>query len=234
VGRLDIDGRGFCTGAMIAPDLVLTAAHCLFEKVSGDLIAPSSIEFLAGWRNGRASAYRNVKRAVIHPDYEFGGPVSSERVRVDVALLELQRPIRNTTIKPFSTAEQPLRGDRVGVVSYARDRSEAPSLQEVCDVLGAQDGVLVTSCTVDFGASGAPIFAFDSGEALIVSVVSAKAEIDGEDVSLGTDLSGPLADLRTELDRGGSLFGNVLPTASQVTVNAGRRETGARFIRVGE
>ncbi|MDG1069030.1 MAG: trypsin-like serine protease [Sulfitobacter sp.] len=27
VGRLDIDGKGFCTGALIAPKLVLTAAH---------------------------------------------------------------------------------------------------------------------------------------------------------------------------------------------------------------
>ena len=29
VGRLNIGGTGFCTGALIAPDLVLTAAHSL-------------------------------------------------------------------------------------------------------------------------------------------------------------------------------------------------------------
>lgn len=231
VGRLDIGGKGFCTGALIAPRLVLTAAHCLFDSQTKERINHSEVQFLAGWRNGRAGAYRDVRRAVVHPDYIYDGQVSSNRVRNDLALLELQRPIQNTTIKPFGTAARPRPGDSVGVVSYARDRSEAPSLQEVCTVLAQQEGVLVTSCSVDFGSSGAPIFTFLDGEAHIVSVVSAKAEVEGERVSLGTALGTPLALLQAELVAGKGVFQDSGPSNKRVKVDAGQRQSGAKFVK---
>ncbi|SPH24156.1 hypothetical protein DEA8626_03205 [Defluviimonas aquaemixtae] len=230
VGRIDIGESAFCTGALIEPALVLTAAHCLFDQNTGAAFDNSDFTFLAGWRNGRAAAYRGIKRAVVHPEYVYEGRNRIDRVAYDLAFLELDQPIRLPSILPFSTGFDPQQGDQVGIVSYALDRSEAPSLEESCEILGRQPGILVMTCSVDFGSSGAPVFAMIDGEPKIVSVVSAKAEMDGLRVALGTAMQDPLGDLREAYAASESRFMKVKrgfgSDAAQVT-GAG----GAKFLK---
>lgn len=231
VGRLNIAGQAFCTGALIAPDLVLTAAHCLFDGRTGRRVQTEDIEFLAGWRNGRANAHARLRNAIPHPDFVFDGPDRDDRIANDLALLQLDRPIRKSSVTPFATDTRPRKGDEVGVVSYARGRTESPSLQEVCHVLARQSGTLVLSCDVDFGSSGAPVFTVSAdGEARIVSVISAKADVRGRQVALGTSLKKPLAELMAMMPKPGA----VPATGATVrTLSSGRtpKGAGAKFVR---
>lgn len=185
VGRINVEGGGFCTGTLITERHVLTAGHCLFDAKTGAAVPIHKIEFRAGWTNGRAEAYRKIRSAVTHPAYSFTGNAGMDRVSSDVALLELQMPIRHPLIRPMAIAPLPEMGSEVAVVSYAHDRAESPSLQEICHMVAEEGDALILNCNVDFGSSGAPIFRYDINGPQIVSVVSAKAQMGTTPVALG-------------------------------------------------
>ncbi len=228
VGRLDIAGKGFCTAALIRERLILTAAHCLYDH-DGSLVTPDRFSFRAGLRDGRAMATRNVLRAVGHPGYTHRGDTTdAAAVAMDIAVLELDRPIREARLQPYPIADRPLAGDEVGVVSYGRGREDAASLQEMCTVLGRQTGVIVLTCDVDFGSSGSPVFTMRDGEARIASVVSAMAQVDGQKVALGTSLEGPLHVLLAHFAAAPPRLGGV----QRVIPLGERNNIGAKFITV--
>ncbi len=214
VGRVDIADGGFCTGALIAPDLVLTAGHCVLDR-DGVPVAADRITFRAGLAYGTALVEAAVVRTIVDPAYRNLDPVPVEMIDLDVALLQLAEPIPSALISPFAVA-RPANGDEVSVVSYAEGREEALSWQRVCKVIGREERQIAVDCDVTHGSSGAPVLDRSGYRAKIVSIISAGGEWDGQTVSFGMELPEQVDRLKAALRSGKATSEAAAPADSGV------------------
>jgi len=228
VGRLDVRG-GYCTATLIAPDLVLSAAHCVYGP-DNRVMPPERVTFRAGFRNGTVAAERAVAQIVAHPGFDPRAPLNYKNITHDVALIRLAEPIPTSQINGFA-----LHGDSVGrgdvsVVSYGKGRSEVQSRQRSCGLLERQTDLLIFDCNVTFGSSGAPVFSHKNGRGRILSVISGMVTLNsGQRVAVGPHLPRVVADLKTALR---ATTRGPVAEVRRLRVGQGGGAGGAKFVKV--
>jgi len=200
VGRLNIAGRRFCTASLIEPDLALTAAHCLFNPATRQPVPLSELRFVAGLRLGGHVGWRRVKAAAAPSAYRFTVRPTVAAMANDVALLALESPLE-ARASTLATGGRAGSGHPLTVVSYARDRAHAPSIETGCAQTGRMGPVTAISCEIDRGASGAPVVVGSGAARRIVAIVSATSGVRGDGAALVVDVAPVLAELRAGLGR---------------------------------
>ena len=172
IGRLGHAGfrtKQFCTATLIAPDLILTAAHCLSDAgLSGRV-------FVAGWSRGTYVAARASKRELRHPAYALDGPNSP---RNDIALVILDSPILDITPIPLGKVKEgALYGTDVALIGYHRKTQHLLSGDFSCPVTRFRLGLAHVGCPVISGNSGGPLLRrTEHGGWQVVGVVSSRLQ----------------------------------------------------------
>jgi V8-like Glu-specific endopeptidase len=156
----------------VAPDLVLTAAHCVPRNDP----TPAQLaerKFVAGWNRGEYAAVRSFAAVYVHPE-NIPGPVNTRTIYTDVALVRLDEPIPESIVAPMRLGALPGPDKTIGFVGYRNDRRHAPTLSTGCDYIVPRPHLLFLSCPVVSGNSGGPLLAGPLDDPHVVGVVSAK------------------------------------------------------------
>lgn len=171
IGRVNFasrDQRSHCTGVLVADDLVLTAAHCLYNSSRKTWIPASSIRFAGGYQRGEASAFSMIKSYRLHP-YQAADSGFNDRAELDWAVLELAEPI-GQSLGYFEIGN--LDTEAGTVAGYAGLRPHVLSRTNNCPVRRSADGLLLAICPVMMGDSGAPLLVETPSGIRVVGILS--------------------------------------------------------------
>ncbi len=177
IAKVQTNTGAHCTGVLIAPSVVLTAAHCLYNPRTRALLQPVSLHALFGYQRGQYRWHRAVARITVGPGFDgtkgAGQPGDWARLGLTEAVPMMPLPLVDAGVEA---------GMAVALAGYNQDRAQLLMGDLDCHVLrvaimpGAR--FLIHDCEGTHGTSGAPLLTKrEDGWAVIgIAIAASRAE----------------------------------------------------------
>jgi len=193
IGLLEMQDGSLCSASVVAPDVILTAAHCLFDD---DHNRVSPARFSAGFDRGDYVAASKIADVYLPPEFDHERFLnSSDLDGYDYAFMRLKKSLGDDT---GILSVRVLTGDELDAmiesggqtftqVGYGNEESDHPVVRRNCRIeRWWGDHTYAHHCGTVPGDSGSPDLVLLNGEYAIVGIES--AEVDFKNLK-GADMA---------------------------------------------